>query len=387
MNRFIQKTLEKVDKLQNPELVRILKSVASEYQHYDMIFDSIGDGIIVVDTKFFVQTINKAAKRFLSISSKGVLNDVVWNFINESNLSNFIQNSLLNQDNVSDREFLVTTPRGKRILSFSIMPMVSHKKIQGTIIYIQDVTEAKELAVKLNRAERLASLTNLTANVAHEIKNPLAAISIHIQLMQKALANNRCTRELIEKYLSIIDDEIHRLNQTIVDFLFSVKPLHLEQKSDSINSVINEIFALVGEELKAKHIQYKFDYNEELPLLFIDSKLIKQALLNVINNAIAAMSTTQNPFLLVKTYIENNFVVVLIQDNGCGIPDSLLNKIFEPYYTTKEDGSGIGLTVVYKIVQEHQGELQLDSIEGKGTTFYIKLPIKNPQKFLSQLSS
>ena len=365
MNRFIQKTLEKVDKLQNPELVRILKSVASEYQHYDMIFDSIGDGIIVVDTKFFVQTINKAAKRFLSISSKGVLNDVVWNFINESNLSNFIQNSLLNQDNVSDREFLVTTPRGKRILSFSIMPMVSHKKIQGTIIYIQDVT----------------------ANVAHEIKNPLAAISIHIQLMQKALANNRCTRELIEKYLSIIDDEIHRLNQTIVDFLFSVKPLHLEQKSDSINSVINEIFALVGEELKAKHIQYKFDYNEELPLLFIDSKLIKQALLNVINNAIAAMSTTQTPFLLVKTYIENNFVVVLIQDNGCGIPDSLLNKIFEPYYTTKEDGSGIGLTVVYKIVQEHQGELQLDSIEGKGTTFYIKLPIKNPQKFLSQLSS
>lgn len=386
MNRFIQKALEKVDKLQKPELVTLLKSVTNEYQLYDMVFDSMGDGIIVVDANFSIQTINKSAKRFLSISSKAIFNGPVWNLINESNLSNFIKTTLSSYDNVRDKEFVLTTPRGRRILSFSVMPMVSHKKIQGTIIYIQDVTEARELAVKLNRAERLASLTNLTANVAHEIKNPLAAISIHIQLIKKALDNNCCTKELIEKYLSIIDDEIHRLNQTIVDFLFSVKPINLDQKSDLINPIIEDILALVGEELKAKNIDFKFEPQEDLPLLFIDAKLIKQALLNVINNAVAAMSKTKRPFLYLKSYIENNYEVIKIQDNGCGIPESALNKIFEPYYTTKEDGSGLGLTIVYKIVQEHQGELQLDSIESKGTTFYIKLPIKNQQKFLAKLT-
>ena len=386
MNRFIQKALEKVDKLQKPELVTLLKSVTNEYQLYDMVFDSMGDGIIVVDANFSIQTINKSAKRFLSISSKAIFNGPVWNLINESNLSNFIKTNLSSYDNVRDKEFVLTTPRGRRILSFSVMPMVSHKKIQGTIIYIQDVTEARELAVKLNRAERLASLTNLTANVAHEIKNPLAAISIHIQLIKKALDNNCCTKELIEKYLSIIDDEIHRLNQTIVDFLFSVKPINLDQKSDLINPIIEDILALVGEELKAKNIDFKFEPQEDLPLLFIDAKLIKQALLNVINNAVAAMSKTKRPFLYLKSYIENNYEVIKIQDNGCGIPESALNKIFEPYYTTKEDGSGLGLTIVYKIVQEHQGELQLDSIESKGTTFYIKLPIKNQQKFLAKLT-
>jgi signal transduction histidine kinase len=234
--------------------------------------------------------------------------------------------------------------------------------------------------------------------VAHEIKNPLGSLSIHVQLVKKALGACRalCGRktedksendsepkanlEAIDRYLAVVNEEIERLNQIVVDFLFAVRPMDLDMHLGSTNILIGEMSEFVCFELKEANIECNLELAENLPFVEFDNRYMKQALLNLIKNAIAAMP--QGGKLTIKTETQDEYIVINVADTGIGIPDESISKIFEPYYTTKKTGSGLGLTLVFKIVREHQGEINVKSRQGEGSVFTISLPIPQSERRL-----
>jgi signal transduction histidine kinase len=276
----------------------------------------------------------------------------------------------------------------QRLLSISVLPLVRNHQVSGSLIYIEDITEKRGKEARLRRAENLASLTTLAAGVAHEIKNPLGSLSIHIQLIQKTLAAGEAEgkanaktggsyNKTIDKYLSVVNEEIARLNQIVVDFLFAVRPMDMELRYGSINSLIAEVAEFVSFELKEARIECVLGLQEDLPSINFDERFMKQALLNLIKNAMAAMEGGGT--LTIKTKAQDDgTILITFADTGVGISDENLPKIFEPYFTTKETGSGLGLTLVFKIIREHQGEITVKSRPGEGTAFIITLPV--PQK-------
>ena len=382
MKRFIDRALDKVDKIGKKQLVILLKALAQDYQLLESVYDSMTDGVIVLDSNNQIEYINKSAERLVPIDSKNSANIPVWKVLHDREISIFLKNVINNQENARDREFAIGSSNSRKFISISIMPLVNNGNIRGTIIHLEDITQKREQSVRLGRAERLASLTTLTASVAHEIKNPLAAISIHIQLIQKSMKTKSCDQQFISKHLEVVNDEVERLNGTIVDFLFAVRPMNLELEECEINHLLSDIIELVDVELKEANIVYKLSCTDRLPKILVDEKYIKQAFLNIIKNAMAAMSSVVNPTLLLDSYLEGQYVCIKFKDNGCGISESDMEKIFEPYFTTKDFGSGLGLTVVYKVIQEHGGELIVDSDERGGSSFIVKLPLLETRKKL-----
>jgi signal transduction histidine kinase len=218
--------------------------------------------------------------------------------------------------------------------------------------------------------------------VAHEIKNPLGSISIHIQLLQKAITANgddrvrartTAARRAFDRYFAVINEEMDRLNRIVVDFLFAVRPMDLEFREGDINALIRELTEFVSYELEAAGIECVLDPGSDIPPVSMDERFMKQALLNLIKNAQAAMPGGGT--LTIRTERADAELRISVCDTGTGISEENLSKIFEPYFTTRETGSGLGLTLVYKIIREHRGEITVRSREGEGSCFSIILPI------------
>ena len=241
-------------------------------------------------------------------------------------------------------------------------------------VIIREITEAIRKETRLRRSESLASMTTMAAGVAHEIKNPLAAMKIHTQLMRKTIQKKGSINESdAEGFLSVLEEEIEHLNKIAVDFLFAVKPMEVELKKESINDIVSDILSFLEPEAEEKNIVVDSVLSSFIPNIELDSRLVKQALLNLIQNAFAAMDGGGK--LSVVTKLNGDFVSVRISDTGCGIDEDKIAKIFEPYYTTKASGTGLGLTLVYKIMKEHHGDIHVTSQKGKGTTFTLDFPI------------
>jgi len=203
--------------------------------------------------------------------------------------------------------------------------------------------------------------------------------------MQKALAKGTAQsaekREpLIDKYFNILNEEVDRLNRIVVDFLFAARPMTLELREGNINSLIAELAEFIRAELEQSNIRLFLELDENLPPALIDERYMKQALLNLIKNAQAAMPN--GGLLTIATQVSDNEIRISVCDTGVGISAESLAKIFEPYFTTKDNGTGLGLTLVYKIIKEHHGEIAVESREGEGTNFEIILPVYRKKKRL-----
>ncbi len=377
MRKFIARALKKLPKLDKAQIHSLIYDLASENEQLEVVLNSMNDGVIVADVEHYVVFVNKAAERVVPVSAGDWYDRILWEYIQDNEISEFVRETLVNQDSIMDREFTLDNNGLTRILSCSIMPLVQNGEIQGSILRIEDISEKRGREARLRRAESLASLTTLAAGVAHEIKNPLGSIGIHIQLIQKALnGSGEFDREAVESNLNVINEEIDRLNKIVVDFLFAVRPMDITLEERDLNDVVGDLFEFVRPELDQAGIALERAFEPDIPKLELDERHFKRALLNIVKNAIAAMP--QGGRLRVATQLSGDFVVLRISDNGVGIPDDVVDKIFEPYFTTKDFGSGIGLTLVYKVIKEHMGDIAVISDEGKGTTFTITLPI--PQK-------
>ncbi len=377
MSKFVQRALKKLSKLDRDQIRSLLEDLAVENERLEVVLDSMNDGVLVTDTEHQLLLTNKAVERLLPLVRSESVGCLVWEAIEDEDIASFVQRTLERQESISDHEFTLNFGETVRILSISIAPLVQAGCIQGNLLRVEDISEKRAREARLRRAESLASLTTLAAGVAHEIKNPLGSIGIHLQLINKAIdGREHVEPNSIKDYLDVIDEEVERLNRIVVDFLFAVRPMDVNPVDTGINTLIEEMMDFVRYELEQQGIALRLDLDENIPELKIDEKYFKQALLNLIKNAIAAMP--EGGELTVSTYRRGDEVILRFSDTGVGIPDDVIDKIFEPYFTTRESGSGIGLTLVYKIVREHFGEISVNSQEGHGASFTITLPV--PQR-------
>ena len=381
MRKFFKKALKKFDKLSGDQVRDLLSDLTSQNELLEIVLNSMTDGIIVTDTNNKLIFHNRRSDRLFPFSSGELDDSVIWEVIDDEDISKFIKKTLLNAEKVSEEEFTIKIGGISRTLWLDIMPVVREGSIQGSLLHVSDITERKKRDGRLRRAENLASLTTLAAGVAHEIKNPLGSISIHIQLMQKSLKRDKqLEEETSGKYLDILNEEVERLNNIIVDFLFAVRPMNPTMKKSDINKVLTDLLEFVKFELQEASVSIECEFQDDLPKLDIDEKYIKQAILNIIKNSVAAMP--EGGVMYFKTVKDEDFVHIYVCDTGTGISEENMSKIFEPYFTTKQFGSGLGLTVVYKIIKEHGGDIVLESVENQGTTFTINLPVPQTGKRL-----
>ncbi len=385
MRGFIERALNKLDKLDSTQIRTLIHDLASEHEQMQVVLDSMNDAVVVSDNEHNLVMVNKAAERLLPLMPGDLAEHKMWEIIRDEEIAAFVEEALEAEDSVWDVEFTLDLSGGERTLLLSLFPLVRSGHVTGNILRVEDVTERKSREARLRRAESLASLTTLAAGVAHEIKNPLGSIGIHIQLIQKelaALADEE--KERIQGYIDVVNEEVNRLNKIVVDFLFAVRPMNVELEDEDMNSVLEDLLEFVRYELEENDIELEADLQQDLPKVQLDDKYFKQALMNIVKNALAAMPTGGT--LRVKTRCRGDSVELIVEDTGEGMSEDVREKIFEPYFTTRDFGSGIGLTLVYKVVKEHMGEISVRSEEGEGTRFILTFPIPQREQHLLEWS-
>jgi PAS domain S-box-containing protein len=381
MRGFIERALNKLDKLDSAQIRTLIHDLASEHEKMQIVLDSMNDAVVVSDNDHYLVMVNKAAERLLPLAPGEVNDRKLWEIIKDEEIASFVHDTLEAEDSVWDAEFTLEQQAGTRTLLLSLFPLVRNGHVTGNILRVEDVTERKSKEARLRRAESLASLTTLAAGVAHEIKNPLGSIGIHIQLIQKELAAlEGSERERIEGYIEVVNEEVNRLNKIVVDFLFAVRPMNVELEDADMNGVIEDLLEFVRYELEQNDIEIEADLQRDLPQVQLDEKYFKQAVMNIVKNALAAMP--DGGTLAVKTRCRGDNVELIIEDTGEGMSEDVREKIFEPYFTTRDFGSGIGLTLVYKVVKEHMGEISVRSEEGEGTRFILTFPVPQREQHL-----
>ncbi len=363
------------------QLSALIIHTSEENDQFKMVLNSLVEGVIVLKDDYTVSFVNTPTYRLIPMEQK--LHGLVWDSIHDGDVCDFLYENLRQENKIKDKEFSISDERiGMKIITINGLPLVKQGRVVGTVIIITDITERRKREVKLHQAEHLASLTTLTAGVAHEVKNPLASMSIHVQLMQRKLAIKDVVQaDEMEKHLSVIDEEVNRLNSIIVDFLFAVRPVDIKPTKQAINEIINDVLTFVRFELKEHGISVYRNLEEDMPEVVVDARYIKQSLLNIIKNAIAAMDK-KNPILEIRTRKKNSVIMVVIKDNGVGIESEKIGTIFQPFYTTKSYGNGLGLTMVYKVIKDHGGDIAITSKKGKGTTITLSFPIEQSEQAL-----
>jgi signal transduction histidine kinase len=412
MKGFVKRVSQKISKLSDDQVEQLIDAINEENDTLDSILESLSDGLVIVDEEWHLLQTNKAAERYLPFKTRPVEqrseNVPVWTLIDDSLISAFLQDCATNQKvNVSD-EFSLAAPEDKvRFITVTVLPLVQKQKkensdayethVVGSIITIDDITEKRTQEVLLHRMESLASLTNLAASVAHEIKNPLGAISIHIQLLQKAVKKARegdgmlPDEKFMENYLAVINEEIDNLNKIVIDFLFAVRPVQAQMTLVDPDELVKKFASFFKAEFDSKNVAIKVSLCENCPRLMIDEKLFREVIVNIAQNALAAIlvrfpaqpkeepeeltGELNSGELVIESYVKNDKYFLTIADNGCGMDEKTASHIFEPYFTTKANGTGLGLTMVYKIIKEFSGDIDVKSVPGHGTVFTIMLPV------------
>lgn len=374
MRKFLERVMDKVPRMNEESIRGLLRVLSDENERLDAVLDSMMDGIVVCDEDHEPILVNKAAERLLPLSQQDLFDSPLWASLRDEELAAFFETALTGEESIIDREFALDIASGTRILSISVTPLIREKRIRGTVVHVEETTDKRRREARLRRAESLASLTTLAAGVAHEIKNPLGSISIHVQLMRKSLKGK--AEAPLARYLDIVTEEIDRLNKIVVDFLFAVRPMDIAPINDDPNALLGELVEFMRVEVETSGIELSVEYGKDVPLVPFDKRYMKQALLNLVKNAIAAMPGGGQ--LALSTAAIGDELHIVVRDSGVGIPEDRIGKIFEPYYTTKENGTGLGLTLTYKIIKEHGGDVTLTTKPGQGSSFTVVLPI--PQK-------
>jgi len=240
----------------------------------------------------------------------------------------------------------------------------------GALLTMRDSESVRRIEDEIELSRRLAAIGRLTSGVAHEVKNPINAIVVHLEILREKL------RELdpdTRRHMDVIGSEIHRLDrvvQTLVDF---TKPVELRLSDVDLRRVVDEVVMLSSAEAGRHSISVARQLPQEPLPVKVDADLVKQAILNVVLNGVQAMPNGGN--LTISAARFDSTVELAIQDEGGGIPPEIRNKIFNLYFTTKKKGSGIGLAMAYRVMQLHNGSIEFDSEEGRGTTFRLRFPI------------
>ena len=396
MRGYVKRVSQKAGKLSNEQLISLLDDMMEENENLYSILECISAGLLIVDNDFYLQQSNKIVESRLNFSvyldDPKAASCPIWEIMEDEEIGEYFKKCAEKEITNTTEDFTIMTSGGSvRFITITMTPLVHDGETTGKIILVRDVTEKKNQEVLLHRMENMANLTNLAAGMAHEIKNPLGAISIHIQLIQKALEKARENNDIlpapkfVEDHVDVVNDEIDHLNKLIMDFLFAVRPVNASLQLKKPAILIQNIAEFITPEFHDHDVSIKVVIKDSESRLLIDEKLFRDVMLNLAQNALAAIQSKkqaddcpkdfEGEFTIECASKDNKYYIV-VSDNGCGMKEETVAKIFEPYFTTKANGTGLGMTMVYKIVKEFSGDIQVESQEGKGTVFTMQFPLQ-----------
>jgi two-component system sensor histidine kinase AtoS len=358
-NFVYKKYIENLEHLQSN-----YREMESEYNELrDEIFTDLKLGVVTVNEQGKITYINKIAQDLLG---------VIDNLDSPEDTSSFqalLQETLATGTRFNQHVLVLPITTGTYYYSFNTAPLYDENdNIAGAVAVFQDITEKKLIEQEILQMEKYSLVAELAAGTAHEIRNPMTTLRGFLQILSKEFKSETKGSE----YCSLMINEIDRANTIIKEFLLLTKPTAPKLKEADLHVILEEIFLLIESKSLLENVDLRRVYTRSLPLVRVDVSQIKQVFLNLATNSIQAMPDGGE--LTISTYTEKNKAFVKFSDTGCGIDQAVAHRIMDPFFTTKESGTGLGLTISYRILESHGGKLSFHSIPGKGTSFTVELP-------------
>jgi signal transduction histidine kinase len=399
---FLEKLIGRLGRIDPEEVQNYFLRLAQEKGFLETVFNAIQEGIIVADLKGRITYLNDAACELFGMEGA----DSIGKRLDER-VRGLDWQALTQSDGPISRDLEIFYP-ANRFINFYIVPLIIERREEETVagvaepghrnragadgttakagnvsyspservghaIILRDITESRRTAQQTLESEKLNALTLLAAGVAHEIGNPLNSLNIHLQLIDRKVRElDGPSKPDLQESVEIARAEIGRLDSIITQFLRAIRPTKPQLRPENVNTIVDETVRFFAPEIQDRDIVVEQELRPDLPLLQLDRDQIKQAFYNVIKNSLEAMK--RRGILRIRTDMDGSHVLISFIDTGGGISAQNLSQVFEPYFTTKTSGTGLGLLIVRRIVREHGGELSIQSHEGKGLTLTIRLP-------------
>ena len=384
---FLEKLIERLGRIGPEEVQNYFLRLAQEKGFLETVFNAIQEGIIVTDSKGRITYLNDAACELFGLEAS----DAIGRRLDER-VRGLDWQSLTQSAGPISRDMEIFYP-ANRFINFYIVPLIIESRDSvagdgvsgprsasaataeqvGHAMILRDITESRRSAQETIESERLNALTLLAAGVAHEIGNPLNSLHIHLQLMERKVRelDDNAKAELQDS-IDVARSEIGRLDSIVTQFLRAIRPSRPQLHPENVNTIVEEAVRFFAPEIRDRDVVVEQELRSDLPLLQIDRDQMKQAFYNVIKNSLEAMKRRGS--LRIHTDMDDKHVLISFIDSGGGMSPEDLSRVFEPYFTTKPFGTGLGLLIVRRIVREHGGELSIESSQGQGLTLTIRLP-------------
>jgi signal transduction histidine kinase len=397
---FLEKLIERLGRIGPEDVQNYFLRLAQEKGFLETVFNAIQEGIIVTDSKSRITYLNDAACGVFGLEageaigkrlderirgldwesmtrSGGPVSHDMEIFYPQNRFINFYVVPLLIEQRepavaggVDSGGLVATIARGSGPRS---TPAATAAEEVGHVMILRDITESRRTAQQTIESERLNALRLLAAGVAHEIGNPLNSLHIHLQLMERSVQKlHDGEKTELQQSIDVARSEVNRLDSIVTQFLKAIRPSRPQLRPENVNTIVEEAVRFFAPELQDREILIEQELRSDLPLLQLDRDQMKQAFYNVMKNSVEA--THRHGTLRIRTDLADTHVIVRFEDSGGGMSAENLSRVFEPYFTTKPSGSGLGLLIVRRIVREHGGELSIESNQGKGLTLTIRLP-------------
>ena len=390
---FLEKLIERLGRIGPEDVQNYFLRLAQEKGFLETVFNAIQEGIIVTDSKGRITYLNDAACVLFGLEAGEAIGKRL-----DERIGGLDWGSLTQSGGPVSHDVEIFYPQN-RFINFYVVPLVMEQREPtvagptseldgetgrrpvatgsaeevGHVMILRDITQSRRTAQQTIESERLNALRLLAAGVAHEIGNPLNSLHIHLQLMQRSVQKlHDGERAELEQSIDVARSEVNRLDSIVTQFLKAIRPSRPQLRPENVNTIVEEAVRFFTPELKDREIVLEQELRSDLPLLQLDRDQMKQAFYNVIKNGVEAMY--RHGRLRIRTDLDDTHVIVRFADTGGGMSAENLSHVFEPYFTTKPSGSGLGLLIVRRIVREHGGELSIESSQGKGLTVTIRLP-------------